>query len=145
MKLVKLKVYLCHFLLQNHCTIPFQSYSASPNSHDEYETIAQSVCTSLAIRKGINGWTYAVNRQCRSDMDSCEAICASEALHKQDDQTKSNRWSCLGAVHVYGYRSSSSPSNSSHPSMGLKIYWSVSYHKNTACGPNYCCCHATWQ
>ena len=136
-------MYLCHFLLQNHCTIPFQSYSASPNSHDEYETVAQSVCTSLAIRKGINGWTYAVNRQCRSDMDSCEAICASEALHKQDDQTKSNRWSCLGAVHVYGYRSSSSPSNSSHPSMGLKIYWSINYHKNTACGPNYCCCHAS--
>lgn len=114
------------------------------NAHDEYETIAQSVCTSMAIKENRGGWTFAVRRQCDSSTEPCEAICSAAALHKQDDQTKSQRWSCLGAIHVYRDppRPVSGPSTVSKPSMGLKVFWSSSYHKGRNCGPNYCCCLA---
>lgn len=115
------------------------------NVHDEYETIAQSVCTSMAIKENRPGWTFAVKRQCDSSTEPCEAICSATALHEQDGETKSKQWSCLGAIHVHQDppRPVSGPSTVSKPSMGLKVYWSSSYHKGrNFCGPNYCCCLA---
>ena len=112
------------------------------NMHTEYETIAQSVCTSMAIKENRAGWTFAVQRRCDSSTEPCETICSATALHEQDGQTKNQQWSCLGAVHVYGGRPVSGPSTLSKPSMGFKVYWSSSYHRGKNCGPNYCCCHA---
>ena len=115
------------------------------NAHDEYETIAQSVCTSMAIKENRGGWTFAVKRHCNfkdSSTEPCEAICSVTALHKQDDQTKSRQWSYLGAIHVYQPHPVSEPSTVSKPSMGLKVFWISNYHKIRGCGPNYCCCFA---
>ena len=114
----------------------------SLNVHSEYETIAQSVCTSMAIKENRAGWTFAVQRRCDSSTETCEAICSATALHVQDEQTKSRKWSCLGAIHVYGKRPVSGPSTVSNPSMGFKVFWNSNYHKGRNCGPNYCCCHA---
>lgn len=110
--------------------------------HDAYETIAQSVCTSMAIKENRGGWTYAVKKQCDSSSEPCEAICSSAALHKQDSQTKSKPWSCLGAIAVYQPHPASGPSTVSEPFMGFKVLWSSSYTncKKRGCGPNYCCC-----
>ena len=110
-------------------------------SHNEYETIAQSVCTSMAVSKNLDGWAYAVQRLC-SGTDTCLEICTSKSLHEQDPQTKDKRWRGLGALHVYLDRPSSSPGTSNDPHIGLKVYWSSIYHVGTGCGPNYCCCHA---
>ena len=113
------------------------------NVHDEYETIAQSVCTSMAIKENRPGWTFAVKRQCDSSTEPCVEICSATALHELDAPTKSQQWSCLGAIHVYQSRPASGPSTFSKPSMGFKVYWSSIYHEGrNFCGPNYCCCFA---
>lgn len=114
----------------------------SLNAHSEYETIAQSVCTSMAVSRGSAGWTFAVKRQCNSITEPCEAICGLNTLHDLDKQSSKKRWSCLGAIHVYGGRPVSQPSTASNPSIGFKVYWSPSYHTGQNCGPNYCCCLA---
>ena len=113
-----------------------------PVNHNEYEAVAQSVCTSMAIDRNLGGWTYAVQRVCSSNTESCQEICISKFLHVQDSQTVHRTWSCVGALHVYKNRPSSSPSTKNEPSIGLKVYWSSSYHMGRNCGPNYCCCHA---
>ena len=110
-------------------------------SHNEYETIAQAVCTSMAVTKSMGGWTFAIQRRC-SGPDTCVQICASKFLHTQDPQTTHRQWSTLGAIHVYGSRPSSSVSTVNSPHIGFKVYWSSNYHTGTSCGPNYCCCHA---
>ena len=51
--------------------------------HNEYETLAQSVCTSMAVSKGLKGWTYAVRRVCSGSV-TCDKMCASKFLHVQD-------------------------------------------------------------
>ena len=112
------------------------------NVHSEYETIAQSVCTSMAVSKGSAGWTFAVKRQCDSTTVSCEKICGLNILHNLDKQSSKQHWSCLGAIHVYGGRPVSQPNTASNPSIGFKVYWSPSYHTGKNCGPNYCCCLA---
>ena len=124
---------------QFHSALPPQE---SPNVHNEYETIAQSACTSMAVKEGHAGWTFAVQRQCDSSTKPCEAICATQALHTQDKQSSLKQWSCLGALHVYRERPVSQPSTTSKPSMGFKVYWSPGYHTGQNCGPNYCCCFA---
>ena len=112
-------------------------------SHDEYETIAQSACSSMAISRNLPGWTFAVQKLCISGQsDNCVQICNSVFLRVQDQQTAHSRWSCIGALHIYKGRPSSSPSTLNHPSIGLKVYWSSTYHNNGYCGPNYCCCRA---
>ena len=115
-----------------------------PNSnvHGEYETIAQSVCTSMAIKEGCAGWTFAIKRQCDSVTEPCQKLCGLQALHDLDQQSRKQQWSCLGAIHVYGNRPVSNPSTTSNPSIGYKVYWSPSYHVGGSCGPNYCCCLA---
>ena len=115
---------------------------APPPDHSEYEIIAQSACTSMAINLGNGGWTFAVQRQCDSVTITCTDLCSLQALHALDGQTKSKRWSCLGALHVYKSRPTSGPSTSSSPSMGFKVYWSRGYEGGKNCGPNFCCCHA---
>ena len=112
--------------------------------NDAYrETIAQSVCTSMAIKENRPGWTFAVKRQCNPSTEPCEAICSSAALRKQDNQTKSKQWSCLGAIHVYIESSpASGPSTASKPFIGFKAHWSSTHTscQSGSCGPNYCCC-----
>ena len=110
--------------------------------HSEYETLAQSICTSIAVSRGLAGWTYAVQRRCDSSTASCSAICDAEALRQQDSQTAGRAWSCIGAIHVYNNRPISQASTPSNPHIGLKVYWSSSYHLGRNCGPNYCCCRA---
>ena len=119
----------------------------NPNVHSEYETIAQSVCTSMAIKGGHQGWTYAVGRQCDSISITkpCDVFCGLEALHNlesADPELSNKKWTCLGAVHVYESRPVSQPSTTKNPSIGFKVYWSESYHTVHYCGPNYCCCFA---
>ena len=114
----------------------------NPNFHNEYETIAQSACTTMAISGNHIGWTFAVKRQCDSSTASCETICSLQTLHALDKQTSEKQWSCLGAVHVYADRPVSQPSTTSRPSIGFKVYWSPTYYTSKNCGPNYCCCFA---
>ena len=130
-----------HYFTQEQTTHIIEKRSI-PVNHDEYETVAQSVCTSMAIGKRLRGWTYAVGRVCSSSTESCQEICSSKFLHVQDTQTAHSTWSCVGALHVYKSRPSSSPGTKNSPSIGLKVYWSSSYHTGRNCGPNFCCCHA---
>ncbi len=111
-----------------------------PNVHNEYETIAQSVCTSMAIKQGWAGWTFAVRRQCDSTTkhSDCGAICGTKDLYDEDAQLKNKRLACLGAIHVYHGRQPST----TKPSIGFKVFWSSGYHESKGCGPNYCCCAA---
>ncbi len=115
---------------------------APSSTHSEYETIAQSVCTSMAIKENRAGWTFAVKRQCDSVTAPCQTICALQALHNLDTQSSKQQWQCLGAIHVYPNRPVSNPSTLTSPSIGFKVYWSPSYHEGQHCGPNYCCCLA---
>ena len=110
--------------------------------HSEYEIIAQSACTSMAIKAGHQGWTFAVRRKCDSITKPCNVLCGLQALRNLDFQTSKRRWTCLGAVHVYESRPVSQPSTTQNPSIGFKVYWSKSYHTGQHCGPNYCCCAA---
>ena len=110
--------------------------------HNEYEIVAQSACTSMAIDRKLAGWTFAVQRVCSSRTETCVRICSSKFLHTLDQQTSHSTWSCIGALHVYKGRPSSAPGNFYSPSIGLKVYWNRSYHTGGGCGPNYCCCHA---
>ena len=112
------------------------------NIHSEYETIAQSVCTSMAVGNNRQGWTFAIKRQCDSSTESCQVICNLQALRELDTQSSGKQWSCLGAIHVYGGRPVSQPSTRTNPSIGFKVYWGPSYHAGTNCGPNFCCCYA---
>ena len=129
----------CLFSLQE-ATTHIEKRSTSLN-HDEYEAIAQSVCTSMAIDQKRGGWTFAVQRVCTySNLETCQQLCSSKFLHVQDTQTAHRTWRCLGALHVYKGRPSSSAGTINQPSMGFKVYWSSTYHTWKYCGPNYCCC-----
>ena len=130
-----------------HASRDFQTVGIQAGvRHNEYETTAQSVCTSMAVNRNRSGWTYAVQRQCQGShsTDTCVQVCASQILHKQDSQTKDQPWSTLGAIHVYADRPSSSPGNAENPQIGLKVFWSEKYHQWSTCGPNYCCCFAAF-
>ncbi len=129
--------------LQGERGLRGQPGQRSPNEHSEYETIAQSACTSMAIKEGRGGWTFAVRRRCDSNTASCETLCGVQALRNLDSQSSQKSWSCLGAIHVYGGRPVSHQSTTSNPSIGFKVYWSSFYHRGTSCGPNYCCCLAS--
>ena len=129
-------------------TSPSPPPQLNPNVHSEYETIAQSVCTSMVIKGGHQGWTFAVRRQCdsRSITKPCDVLCGLEALHNlesADPELSNKKWTCLGAVRVYESRPVSQPSTTNNnPSIGFKVFWSESYHTGDYCGPNYCCCFA---
>ena len=113
-------------------------------SHDEYEIIAQSVCTSIAVTMNAAGWTFAVQRYCSPRArETCVQLCASAALHAQDFQTELKTWSTIGAILVYKDRPSSSAGTVADPHIGFKVYWSSTYHQGAGCGPNYCCCHGS--
>ena len=103
--------------------------------------MAQSICTSMAIKDDKEGWTYAVKRKCDGDTSSCESLCVSN-IRNQDPQTKEREWSTLGAIHVYPGRPASSGTSPHTSTLGLKVYWSTSYHTGQNCGSNFCCCHA---
>ena len=127
-------------------TSPSPLPQLNPNVHSEYETIAQSVCTSMAIKGGHQGWTFAVRRKCDSITKPCDVLCGLEALHNLETypEPSKSKWTCLGAVHVYKSRPVSQPSTTKNPSIGFKVYWSNSYHTGQHCGPNYCCCVAAY-
>ncbi|XP_014667183.1 PREDICTED: uncharacterized protein LOC106808826 isoform X2 [Priapulus caudatus] len=99
---------------------------------DWAKNLAQAVCTAL----NPSGWMFAVSRDCKNNKPTCAAICASAALHNQDNQTKNKVWSCVNSLHVY----SSPASTSASFTLGPKVY-----KYNTCkggCGPNHCCCRA---
>ena len=111
--------------------------------HDEYEVIAQATCTSIAIAKGQNSWTYAVRRFCsQNHLDNCQDLCTASPLVNYDHQTKSHRWTSIGALHVYTHQPPSTPSTVNEPSIGLKVLWVPDYEIQPHCGPNFCCCAA---
>ena len=125
-------------------TSPSPLPQLNPNVHNEYETIAQSVCTSMAIKGGYHGWTFAVRRKCDDITKPCDVLCSLQALRNLEtypDPSKT-KWTCLGAVHVYESRPVSQPSTTKNPSIGFKVFWSESYHTGQHCGPNHCCCFA---
>ena len=108
--------------------------------HDQYETLAQMTCTSMAIKNGRSGWIYAVRRKCRYTTYSCRFICGISTLAMQDPQTRHLRWTAIGALYVYAPRSISYTSTIQRPSLGLKVKWYPHYHRVLGCGPNFCCC-----
>ena len=112
-------------------------------NHDEYESIAQAACTSMAIGQGLEGWNYAVERVCTpsNPSENCQVVCNSRSLHVQAVQTVGT-WSCVGALQVYKPRPSSSSGTENAPSLGLKVFWSSDYQTGRGCGANFCCCHA---
>ena len=112
--------------------------------HDEYEVIAQAICTSMAIARGENGWTYAVRRVCLLDdprvFKNCIEVCTMWlGLQYGDPQNRGLKWKCSGALHVFTHRPSSAPSSATQPSVGLKVLWTPGY-ETVFCGPNFCCC-----
>ena len=124
--------------------VPFEDEDTAKlqASHNESETIAQAVCTTMAVTKNKAGWIYAVQRKCETSLETCVQICASEFLHTQDPETTQRQWSTLGAIRVYDNRPSSSASTVNSPHIGFKVFWSSNYHTGIGCGANYCCCHA---
>ena len=68
-------------------------------THTDEEIIAQSICTSAT---GVRGWSYAVQRVCRSsNQEMCTEICESDALRSQDPQTAKRQWRASASLHVY--------------------------------------------
>ena len=111
--------------------------------HDEYETVAQMICTSEAIKIGQSGWIYAVRRECRIGIASCIPLCGIPLMIMSDPQTRHKRWRAIGAVYVYPSRPvSNPPSTVQRPFIGLKVKWYPFYHTRVTCGPNFCCCFA---
>lgn len=85
----------------------------------------------MAIARRLHGWTYAAQRVCRPSTSTCQQICESPYLPPQDPLTAFRSWSCIGAVHVYKITDSSTPGTAQTNKLGLKVYWSPSYHMNT--------------
>ena len=113
-------------------------------NHDEYEVLAQSICTGKAIAMGQNGWIYAVRRLCYNfkNTKTCRQVCSNPYLRWMDRQTMRQKWTCIGAFHVYSPRPSSAPSTADKPSMGFKVLWNEKQDTDPRCGPNFCCCMA---
>ena len=111
-------------------------------SHNAYETIAQVICSSMAIAKGIGGWVYTIQRRC-PHQQTCLQICNSLHLRVLDSQTSHLPWSAIGALHVYKRRPASVASRFSS-TLGLKVLWLTNYELFGNCGPNYCCCGVRW-
>ena len=109
-------------------------------SHSDEELLAQASCQALAIQQNNNGRVYAVGRQCGTTAGSCDAICLSANLTRQDPQTASHIWSAIGAFHIYNNRPSTTFGTVDNAMLGLKSV-RTSTHYNV-CGPNFCCCRA---
>ena len=105
--------------------------------------MAQAICTSMAINANKHGRIYAVKRKCDGQTSTCASLCLSN-IRNQDSQTSKHSWSTLGAIHVYEGRPASSGSSTVTTTLGLKTMWNEGLVHEQACGPNYCCCLATW-
>jgi hypothetical protein len=116
----------------NHDPDPEQHIiERSVRRHDEYETIAQGLCTTMSIISDQRGFTYAIGRRCfRNGREICTVLCRRKL---------SQGWA-IGAVHVYKSRPYSWRSSVTNPRMGFKVLWRADYHNYDGCGPNYCCC-----
>ena len=107
--------------------------------HDVYETIAQASCSSMAIKKTVGGWVYAIQRSCPHP-HNCMEICNSLHLRVLDSELTHLPWSAIGALHVYQGRPSSSVMWFGS-TQGLKVLWKTEYEYERGGGPNYCCCY----
>ena len=110
-------------------------------SHSPAEIMAQSVCTAI---NNNNGYVYAVQRICAASSGTCEEICTSRDLAKQDPQTHDYTWVAAAALHVYVDRPSSDPGTAADPHIGLKVLRYPNIHQS-GCGPNFCCCLVPYQ
>ena len=130
-------------ILSLSCTQLQQEAVIESMTHTDEEIVAQSICESIMVINDFAGWVYAVGRTCASSgIATCVEICDSCYQHVQDAQTVHRTWTTVGAVHVYQNRPVTGDGTDSTATLGLKVYWSPSYHTNAACGPNYCCCRA---
>ena len=108
--------------------------------HNEYEILAQAICTSIAIKRGVSGWIYAVRRYCTwRHHHNCETLCNDPLTSRADIETRRQWWKAIAGIHVYTHRP---PSTEQRPYLGLKVLWIDTYDQNTRCGPNFCCCFA---
>ena len=109
-------------------------------AHTTEEILASAICQ----REGSLGqWVFAVGRKCRwpSITSTCNEICESQTLRRQDSQVKNSRMYCAGAYHVYGGRPVTNKNGEAKTAtLGLKTRKErCSYN---SCGANYCCCIA---
>ena len=141
----KIPVMIAHLMLPFH----LQGYygrdmeaKTAACMHTTEETVAQSMCQSLAMTKFIEGRVYAVGRRCTGGIN-CIQICSNTQLHQQDSQTSGHKWITAGAFHVYKDRPITNPEGTpTTAKLGLKSLWRINYETYTNCGPNYCCCVA---
>ena len=127
--------------------VPFFQQENSPErvarstSHSDEELLAQASCQALASQQDNYGRVYAVGRLCRKIAGSCNAICLSANLTRQDPQTAAHVWSAIGAFHIYYDRPSTTFGTVDNAMQGLKsVRTSTTYN---GCGPNFCCCIAS--
>ena len=115
--------------------------------HFTEEILAQAMCQSYADQASLNGRVYAVGRKCPSPWpstgDTCVSICESVYLHVQDSQTAHDTWSCISAYHVY-YNRPATDGNGERNTARLGLKSKKERCNSPRCGPNFCCCYATY-
>ena len=109
-------------------------------SHSDEELLAQASCQALASQQDNYDRVYAVGRLCSTSAGSCDAICLSANLTRQDPQTAAHTWSAIGAFHIYPNRPSTTDGTVDNAMLGLKSKREGIYYNG--CGPNFCCCLA---
>ncbi len=88
------------------------------------QVLVQAIC--VAIQKGA-GWTFAVQRPCGNNEQTCAQVCKSES--------QAGTLEPFNAIHMYGNQATKQAG-----SPGLKTYRYNSGRNAGGCGPNYCCC-----
>ena len=121
----------------------FPERDVRSTSHSDEELLAQASCQAIASQQNNYGRVYAVGRQCSTTAGSCDAICLSANLTRQDRQTVSHIWSAIGAFHIYYDRPSTTSGTVDNAMLGLKSKRECTLHNG--CGPNFCCCIARYR
>ncbi len=88
------------------------------------QVLVQAIC--VAMQKGA-GWTFAVQRPCGNNQETCEKVCGAEG--------QAGDLQPFNAIHMYGNQATATAGQP-----GLKTYRYNSGRSGGGCGPNYCCC-----
>jgi len=88
------------------------------------QVLVQAIC--VAMQKGA-GWTFAVQRPCGGNLETCSKVCSSEG--------QAGNLQAFNSIHMYGNQATD---RAGQP--GLKTYRYNSGRDGGGCGPNYCCC-----
>jgi len=88
------------------------------------QVLVQAICT--AIQKS-SGWTFAVQRPCGNNEETCAKVCGTEG--------QAGSLEPFNAIHMYGNQATATAGQP-----GLKTYRYNSGRGGGGCGPNYCCC-----